>query len=201
MYLEIACNLAAEAVPAPTPHSFPTGSRSDPAALADAVAHAANVLNGATKPVLVAGPRIRPPECRAAFRKLADRAGYAVAVQPAAKGMFPEGHPAFAGTYWGPVSSPGVAALVESADAYLFAGAILSDYSTTGYSALIDPAKLLLLNDDEVCLPGAPLYGRRAGGFPGGTCGPGPTQRRIARAVSPRGPYLLGSNRGWYRFD
>jgi TPP-dependent 2-oxoacid decarboxylase len=69
--------------------------------------------------------------------------------------MFSEEHSAFAGIYWGPVSSPGVASLVESADAYLFAGGILSDYSTTGYSALIDPAKLLLVNREDVCLPGA----------------------------------------------
>jgi TPP-dependent 2-oxoacid decarboxylase len=123
VYLEIDCNLAALDVPAPTPRDFQGSRRSDPAALADAVAHAAELLAGATRPVLVAGPRIRPPEARSAFRRLADAAGYAVAAQPAAKGMFPEDHPAYAGLYWGPVSSPGVASLVESADAYLFAGA------------------------------------------------------------------------------
>jgi pyruvate decarboxylase len=159
VYLEIACNLAALSVPAPTPHGFRGGPRSDPTALSAAVAHAAGLLAKAARPVLVAGPRIRPPEARAAFRKLADAAGYAVATQPAAKGMFPEEHPAFAGIYWGPVSSPGVAALVESADAYLFAGGLLSDYSTTGYSALIDAQRLLLANPDDVRLPGARYTG------------------------------------------
>ena len=159
VYLEIDCNLAALPVPAPTPRGFHRGPRSDPTALAAAVAHAADLLASATRPVLVAGPRIRPPEARAAFRKLADAAGYAVAAQPAAKGMFPEDHPAFAGLYWGPVSSPGVAALVESADAYLFAGGLLSDYSTTGYSALIDPKKLLHANPDDIRLPGARYTG------------------------------------------
>jgi TPP-dependent 2-oxoacid decarboxylase len=159
VYLEIDCNLAALPVPAPTPRVFEGGHRSDPAALAAAVAHAADLLGSASRPVLVAGPRIRPPEVQKAFRKLADAAGYAVAVQPAAKGMFPENHPAFAGLYWGPVSSPGVASLVESADAYLFAGGLLSDYSTTGYSALIDPKKLLLAGPDEVRLPGARYTG------------------------------------------
>ncbi len=146
-------------MPAPTPRGFQRGRRNDPTALADAVAHAADLLASATRPVLVAGPRIRPSEARAAFRSLADAAGYAVATQPAAKGMFPEDHPAYAGLYWGPVSSPGVAALVESADACLFAGGLLSDYSTTGYSALIDPKKLLLANPDEVRLLGARYTG------------------------------------------
>ena len=67
--------------------------------------------------------------------------------------MFPEDHPAFSGLYWGPVSSPGVAALVESADAYLFAGGYPVRLSTTGYSALIDPKKLLLANPDESACP------------------------------------------------
>jgi TPP-dependent 2-oxoacid decarboxylase len=152
-------------VPAPTPRGFPTGPRSDPAALAAAVEHAADLLAGAARPVLVAGPRIRPPEVQAAFRKLADASGYAVAAQPAAKGMFPEDHPAYAGLYWGPVSSPGVASLVESADAYLFAGGLLTDYSTAGYSALIDPKNLLLAEPDEVRLPGARYTGVALGDF------------------------------------
>jgi TPP-dependent 2-oxoacid decarboxylase len=159
VYIEIDCNLAALEVPAPTPRGFLTGSHSDPAALSAAVAHAAELLNGATKPVLVAGPRIRPPKARTAFLTLANAAGYAVAAQPAAKGLFPEEHPTFTGLYWGPVSSPGVAALVESADAYLFAGGLLSDYSTTGYSALLDPEKLLLANPHDVRLPGASYSG------------------------------------------
>jgi TPP-dependent 2-oxoacid decarboxylase len=157
VYLEVDCNLAALAVPDPAPRDFRSACHSDAGALAAAVAHAAELLGGATRPVLVAGPRIRPREAQAAFRRLADAAGYAVATQPAAKGMFPEDHPAYTGLYWGPVSSPGVASLVESADAYLFAGGLLSDYSTTGFSALIDPQKLLLANPDDVRLPGA-LY-------------------------------------------
>lgn len=155
VYLEIGCNLAGQQIPTPGPRRFSIGTASDPEALAAAVAHAAEFLGGAVRPVLVAGPHIRPAETRSAFRELADAAGFAVASQPAAKGFFPEDHPSYAGMYWGPVSSPGVAGLVESADAYLFAGGILSDYSTTGYSALITPEKLLLATPQEVRLPDA----------------------------------------------
>jgi pyruvate decarboxylase len=155
VYLEIPCNLASLSVTVPTSRGFVAGQRSDPISLVSAVEHAADLLARASKPVLVAGSRLRPPEAREAFRKLADASGYAVAVIPAAKCMFPEDHPAYTGIYWGPVSSPGVAGIVESADAYLFAGAILSDYSTAGYSALIDPKKKLLANPNDVCLPDA----------------------------------------------
>src|SRR5260221_3807427 len=73
--------------------------------------------------------------------------------------MFPETHPAYAGIYWGAVSWPGVASVVESADAYLFAGTLLSDYATTGFTAAIDPKKLLLAMPGEVRLPGAAYVG------------------------------------------
>jgi pyruvate decarboxylase len=152
VYLEIPCNLASLSVPAPTSRGFSSGRPSDPVSLATCVERAADLLARATKPVLVAGSRLRPPEARGAFRKLADASGYAVAVLPAAKGMFPEDHPSYTGIYWGPVSSAGVAGTVESADTYLFAGALLSDYATTGYSALIDPKKLLLANANDVRL-------------------------------------------------
>ena len=169
--LEIACNLASMPVPPPRPRRFDPAPASDSAALADAVDHAAELLNKASRPVLVAGSKLRPPASRGAFLKLADAAGYAVASVPAAKGMFPETHPAYAGIYWGPVSWPGVASVVESADAYLFAGALLSDYATTGYTAMIDPKKLLLALPGEVRLPGATYAGVQLADFLGALAG------------------------------
>jgi len=62
---------------------------------------------------------------------------------PNAKGMFPEGHKNYLGTYWGQVSSPGVSEIVESSHAYLFAGPTFTDYTTTGYTTLINRDKLI----------------------------------------------------------
>jgi pyruvate decarboxylase len=39
--------------------------------------------------------------------ELAEALGCAVTVMAAAKSFFPEGHPQFAGIYWGEVGSPG----------------------------------------------------------------------------------------------
>jgi pyruvate decarboxylase len=153
--LEIACNIASMPLAAPRPRRFGAAPASDATALADAAEHAAELLNKASRPVLVAGSKLRPPASREAFRKLADAAGYAVAAVPAGKGMFPENHPGYVGIYWGPVSWPGVGSVVESADAYLFAGTLLSDYATTGFTDSIDPKRLLLAMPGEVHLPGA----------------------------------------------
>jgi len=68
---------------------------------------------------------------------------------------FPESHPAYIGTYWGPVSSSGCAEVVESSDVYLFAGPLFSDYTTTGYTSLINNNKLINVGPDRVTMPGA----------------------------------------------
>lgn len=58
------------------------------------------MLNPATKPVLLAGARLRPADARAAFLQLADASHYAVAVMPDAKGFVPDTYPRMMGTYW-----------------------------------------------------------------------------------------------------
>jgi thiamine pyrophosphate-dependent acetolactate synthase large subunit-like protein len=63
----------------------------------EAVREAVAAFRSATKPVLLAGPRLRVRGRRGAFCKLADAAGCAVAVTPDAKGMFPEDHPGYIG--------------------------------------------------------------------------------------------------------
>jgi len=157
VYLEIACNIAALEVPAPQPYQFWQKPTSNPEALREAVDQAAAWLNAAVKPVAVGGVKLRAAGALDAFRQFIDASGYAVAMMPNAKGFFPEEHPNFVGIYWGPVSSPGTEAIVESADAYLFAGPVLSDYASCGHTIEISPKKLIHVGADFVQLPGA-LY-------------------------------------------
>ncbi len=155
VYLEIACNLANQQVPAPQPYSFDCKTNSDPQSLAKAVDHAAALLNQAQKPVIVGGAKLRMAGALQAFLRFGEASGYAVAMMPNAKGFFPEPHPNFIGIYWGPVSTAGVEAIVESADAYLFAGPVLSDYASCGHAMEVSSAKLILAGPDFVRLPGA----------------------------------------------
>lgn len=61
--------------------------------------------------------------CQDAIIKLADVLGWGVAVLHDAKGMFPEGHPSFLGTYSPFYTSPvSVKQCYEAADAILFIG-------------------------------------------------------------------------------
>lgn len=157
--LEIACNVASLNVVPPTPKKFDAALSSDSEALTEAVTRAAEMLNSAKRPVLVGGSKLRSPGATERFRALADASGYAVSVMPGGKGMFPEHHPGFMGVYWGAVSWPGVASVVESSDAALFAGTILSDYSTTGFTAALDPGRMILAMPGEIRLPTATYTG------------------------------------------
>lgn len=116
-------------------------------------------LNKAVKPVMVGGPKLRVAKASEAFVKLADASGYAMAVMPSAKGLVPEEHPHFLGTYWGAVSTPFCSEIVESADAYIFAGPIFNDYSSVGYSLLLKKEKAILVHPDRVTIANGLTFG------------------------------------------
>ncbi|CAK9319859.1 unnamed protein product [Citrullus colocynthis] len=115
-----------------------------------AVEKAAELLNTAVKPVMVA---------QAAFLELADACGYTVAVTPSAKGMFPENHPHFIRTYWGTVSTAFCGETVAIADASIFAGASLNDMETVGYSLTYKKNKAIMVESDRVVFPNGLSFG------------------------------------------
>lgn len=119
----------------------------------------ANFLNKAVKPVLVGGPKLRVANARDAFVELADACGYPIAVMPSGKGLVPENHPHFIGTYWGAVSTSFCGEIVESADAYVFVGPIFNDYSSVGYSLLIKKEKAIIVQPNRVTIGNGPSFG------------------------------------------
>ncbi|MEM7442344.1 MAG: thiamine pyrophosphate-binding protein [Pseudomonadota bacterium] len=154
VYLEVASNIAGSPISGPQKRTFVRGCNCDVESLDAAVDRAAELLNEAAKPVLVAGVQLRPSLAEEAFHKLAHRAGYAVAAMPNAKGFFGEDHPSYMGIYWGSVGSPGCGQIVASADIGLYAGTTFTDYSTVGHSALINPDKMILARPESVVMPG-----------------------------------------------
>ncbi|KAI6698486.1 hypothetical protein NL676_018605 [Syzygium grande] len=162
VYISISCNLPA--IPhltfsrEPVPFAL-SPKLTNPMGLEAAVEAAAEFLNKAVKPVMVGGPKLRVAKACDAFVELADASGYARAVMPSAKGLVPEHHPHFIGTYWGAVSTAFCAEIVESADAYLFAGPIFNDYSSVGYSLLLKKEKAIILQPDRVVIGNGPSFG------------------------------------------
>ncbi|XP_027115691.2 pyruvate decarboxylase 2-like [Coffea arabica] len=162
VYISVSCNLAG--IPHPTfdrePIPFSISPRlSNERGLQAAVEAAAAFLNKAVKPVMVGGPKLRVAKACDAFVELADACGYAVSVMPSAKGLVPEHHPHFIGTYWGAVSTAFCSEIVESADAYIFVGPIFNDYSSVGYSLLLKKEKAIIVQPDRVVIGNGPAFG------------------------------------------
>jgi pyruvate decarboxylase len=189
VYIEVAANLAAAQVPMPIGDPPDREHHTDPTALAAACDRAAELLNGAVKPVLVAGSQLRSWGAIKAFERLAQASGYAVAVMPDAKGMVSEQLDNYIGTYWGSVGTPGVASIVESADWCLFAGPIFSDYTTVGHSALIRRDKLIDAGPLEVTMPNSTFDHVRLADFLDGLAErikPNPMSLKAYQRIKPR---------------
>ena len=159
VYIEIACNLASALISKPNTLSLAPTRQSDPRSLQKALEHVATFLNAARQPVLVAGSRLRAGDAKKAFATLASKCAYGVACMPNAKSFFPETNPQYIGIYWGSASSLGCREVVESSDAYLFAGPIFSDYTSVGFSALIQPARLVEASPERILVEGQAYHG------------------------------------------
>lgn len=155
VYIELPCDMPKEIVSsAPESGLFIKDCGYNKARMTRAVKHAADLLNKAKRSVFVAGPQLYAWNAVSIFNKLAKKTGCAVASMPDAKGIFPETDAQFAGVYWGPISWPHCRNLVESADAYLFAGPVFTDYSTTGYQMKLDDKKLVLVEKNKISIAG-----------------------------------------------
>ena len=150
VYLEIACNLANQTTSEPTPWAFHPRRSSDASSLKAALTAVAGVLNKAVKPVLVVGSKVRHTGAAPLIEALSTSTGYGLAAMPDAKGFVSEQHPNYMGLYWGPVSSPGCAEIVESSDVYFFIGPNFNDYTTVGHVCNIQPNKLITIADGSL---------------------------------------------------
>lgn len=161
VYINVCCNLAGKTHPTFEGISIPFSiypRQSNKASLRAAVDAAAEFLNAATKPVLVAGVYLRSEKAMGAFAELMNASQYPTSVMVNAKGMVNEQHPNFIGTYWGQVSSPYCAETVESSDAYLVAGPTFSDYTTTGWTLLMTPHKMVRVDSNSVTIAGGRVF-------------------------------------------
>ena len=97
-YIEIPTNLSGVMCARPGPISAVVEPLlSNKASLAAAVDLAVAYLRGKQKPIILVGPKVRSAGAEMALLETAEAIGCAVTVQPAAKGIFPEGHEQFTG--------------------------------------------------------------------------------------------------------
>ncbi|KAM6576418.1 hypothetical protein CsatB_028255 [Cannabis sativa] len=161
VYISISCNLPGLSHPSFLRNSLPFSlpvRLSNTVELELAVETAAEFLNKAVKPILLAGPKLRSAKATEAFHELSNASGYSVAIMPTAKGLVLENHPRFIGTYWGTISTPYCNETVELADAYLIAGPVFNDYINVGHSLLLKEERAIIVQPHSVRIGKGPTF-------------------------------------------
>lgn len=150
VYLEIPvdvvgrpCRKPADGWRLPPPSSHPEN-------LAESVSEAAALLSAAQRPAMLVGVEVHRFGLRNATVALLDKAGLPAATTVHGKTAIPEEHPDFIGVYQGALSREEVRDKIEGADCLLMLGAWLTDITTGGFTAHLDPNRMVSANSDRV---------------------------------------------------
>jgi acetolactate synthase I/II/III large subunit len=150
--LDVPMDVQAEAAEVTLPDLGPRLAVGRPRPDADAIERAAQLLAGASRPVIVAGGGVISAEATVELRTLAERLGAPVVTTWNGKGAIDETHP-LAGQTIGDTGSTIGNALASSADVLLSVGCRFVDWSAsswrTGVTFAIPPTKLIQLDVDE----------------------------------------------------
>jgi indolepyruvate decarboxylase len=130
---------------------------SDPASLAAATDAVADALNNAGQACVLPGILLRRLGLQAAAAAFVDAAGLPFATMFADKSVLGEDHPNYIGMYVGRLAGEPVRAFVESCDAVVMIGAMLTDGNTAGHTVHLDPDKTITIDHHRTTV-GSTVY-------------------------------------------
>lgn len=152
VYIDISCNIANHPSKIISERTFSKFITSDNISKHQAIECISEKINNAVKPVIIAGSGCRSEDTGSLVEELSWHSNIPIAIMPDAKGFISEDHPNYMGLYWGPVSSENVCEIVESSDCYIFIGANVNDYTTSGYRNNISKENLININTYDCSL-------------------------------------------------
>lgn len=124
--------------------------RSDKEALREAVVEAAETINTAKKPVIIAGVEIHRFGLQDEVVKLAERHGIPMAATLLGKSVVSEKHPLYLGVYEGAMGRDEVRQYVETSDCVILLGAFMTDINLGIYTAHLDPTKCISVTSEKL---------------------------------------------------
>ena len=125
---------------------------SDPAVLAAALADAVEVINQATKPVILADVELHRFGLQDELVRLAEKTGIPVASTILGKSVISEQHPLYLGVYEGAMGREEVRCYVESSDCVLMLGAFMTDINLGIYTAKLDMARAIYATSEKLSI-------------------------------------------------
>jgi indolepyruvate decarboxylase len=139
VYIEIPRDMV-HVRPEPRPTFDATIPPSDPRALAEAVAEAAEKIEQSRQPILLLGVEIHRFGLQDLAVALAEQAGIPMAATMLGKGVVSETHPLYMGLYAGGVGREEVTRYVEASDCVVMLGTFMTDINLGIYTAELDAA-------------------------------------------------------------
>lgn len=130
---------------------------SDPPSLAAATDAVAAVLNNAGQACVLPGVLLRRLRLQDAATAFIDAWGLPFATMFADKSVLGEDRPHYIGMYTGRLGSEPVRAFVESCDAVVMIGAMLTDGNTAGHTVGLDPSKTITIDHHRTTV-GSTMY-------------------------------------------
>ena len=209
IYLEIPMDI--QPLECAAPGDWPTTTRGDAAAIAEAMARVSDRIQSARGCVLMIGHEINAAGLESAVRELVDKTQLPVASLYSGKADYLEQHPRCIGIYQGLGSSPAVRTFVENADAVVWLGAVPSDFNLGGMPDRLSEAQSICLFDAKVTVSGQTYSGvpiaaavqRLLADLPAG-CGAGidaPMQKFAHRGGTVAAPVVDRALTGKYFYD
>jgi TPP-dependent 2-oxoacid decarboxylase len=151
VYIELPRDMiSAPGLPARTPAAVEESS--DPEALREAVNEAAQMINAARQPVLIAGVELHRFGLQDELVQLIETLNMPTAASIQSKSVLAEQHPLFLGIYEGAMGYEDVRAYVESSDCVILLGAFMSDIDLGIDTARLDPGRSISVTSEKTSI-------------------------------------------------
>ncbi len=124
--------------------------RSEREALREALEEAANAINSAKQPVIIAGVEIHRFGLQDQVVKLAEKHGIPICATLLGKSVVSEKHPLYLGVYEGAMGREDVRQFVENSDCVILLGAFMTDINLGIFTANLDPTKCVYATSEKL---------------------------------------------------
>jgi indolepyruvate decarboxylase len=126
--------------------------RSDRKSLRAALAEAAEMINSARQPVILADVEIHRFGLQDQVLKLVEQTNIPVAATVLGKSVIGEAHPFYLGIYEGAMGRDDVRQYVESSDCVIMLGTFMTDINLGIYTARLDPARSISATSEKLSI-------------------------------------------------
>jgi pyruvate decarboxylase len=141
--------------PLPVKRSFPTVNLKEPSKEEEVVRAVASAIYASNSPVLLVDSLIAQFGAKHTVRNLAEKLNFATFCPFMGKSIIHEAKPYFYGVYNGEFSFPGIQkAVEEESDLVLHLGPVPTSMNTGGFTAIVDPKKLISVQETQVIFKG-----------------------------------------------